>query len=93
MAKLTNLSTNQSVDCPEGSSFREVALEHDLGIPFGCESGICCTCLIQIKSGMENLGPKNEQEEFTLEARGSLPEERLACQCMVQGDVTFEQSF
>ena len=91
MPKITNKTTGASADCAAGASFRDVAQAQDLGVPFGCESGICSTCLIHIKSGAENLSPKTEQEEFTLEARGSGPEVRLGCQCMVNGDIEFEQ--
>lgn len=94
MPKITNKSTGSTAECPAGSNFREVAQSQNLDVPFGCESGICSTCLIHIKSGAENLGPKTEQEEFTLEARGVAQEDmttRLGCQCTVNGDVEFEQ--
>ena len=91
MPKITNDSTGASAECEAGASFREVAQNEGLGVPFGCENGICSTCLIQIKSGMENLSEKTEQEEFTLEARGADDDMRLGCQCKVNGDVVFEQ--
>lgn len=94
MPTVKNLSSGKSAQCAAGTSFRELAQKNDLGIPFGCESGICSTCLIHIKSGAENLGPKSEQEEFTLEARGIDAKDmttRLGCQCKVNGDVEFEQ--
>lgn len=94
MPKVTNQSTGVSADCQAGESMRKVAQEQNLGIPFGCQDGICSTCLIQIKSGAANLGPKTEQEEFTLESRGIAADDmntRLACQCQVNGDVEFGQ--
>ncbi len=94
MATITNATTGSSAQCDPGSNFREVAQAQNLDVPFGCESGICSTCLIQIKSGAENIGPKTDQEEFTLEARGidiSDMNTRLGCQCQINGDVTFEQ--
>lgn len=96
MPKIVNASTGASAECPAGSNFREVAQEQNLDVAFGCESGICSTCLIQIKSGAENIGPKTDQEEFTLEARGveaGNMNTRLGCQCQINGDVTFEQAF
>lgn len=91
MPTIKNTSTGASAQCAAGASFREVAQEQDLGIPFGCENGICSTCLIHIGKGMENLSEKTEQEEFTLDARGADETMRLACQCKVNGDVEFEQ--
>lgn len=93
MAKITNATIGVSADAQKGDSLREVAQNNGLGIAFGCENGVCSTCLIQIKSGMENLTGKTDQEEFTLDARGAADDERLACQCMLKqdGDVEFEQ--
>lgn len=96
MADVTikNVGTGASATCPAGSNFREVAQAKDLDVPFGCESGICSTCLIQITSGKENIGPKTDQEEFTLDARGVAPDDmstRLGCQCTVNGDIEFHQ--
>lgn len=92
MPKVTNLTTNQSADCDNGASFQEVSDQNAMGIPFGCASGMCGTCLIQIKSGKENLGPITEVEEFTLESHPFADDEsRLACQCHISGDVEFEQ--
>ena len=82
MPKITNKTTGAGAECAAGVSFREVAQSQNLDIPFGCESGICSTCLIHIRSGAENLNPKTEQEEFTLEAREAGPEVRLGCQCI-----------
>lgn len=90
MVKITNKSIGAEAECAAGRRFRDVAMEQNLGIPFGCENGICSTCLIKIGAGMENLSPRSEQEEATLGARGAGENERLACQCVVNGDVEFE---
>ncbi|MFA5855524.1 MAG: 2Fe-2S iron-sulfur cluster-binding protein [Candidatus Gracilibacteria bacterium] len=89
MPKVKNLTTGASAECEKGADFKEVAQKNNLGVAFGCESGICCTCLIRIKSGAENLSPKTEQEEFTLEARMAEPNMRLGCQCKINGDTEF----
>lgn len=91
MPKVTNATTGVSAECEAGASLKDVSIEGNLGIPFGCESGICSTCLIRIKSGAENLSERTDQEEFTLEARGAAENERLACQCHINGDTEFEQ--
>lgn len=91
MAKVTNQTMGVSAECESGAELKDVAQKGGLGIPFGCENGLCGTCLIQINSGMENLSEKTEQEEFTLDARMAEPNMRLACQCKVNGDVEFEQ--
>lgn len=90
MVVIKNTATGASAECESGANFRDVAQSQGLDVAFGCESGICSTCLIKIGKGAENLGEKTEQEEFTLDARGASPDLRLGCQCTVNGDVEFE---
>lgn len=52
-----------------------------MGLPFGCQDGLCGTCMSTVTEGAENLPPKNEKEEDF-----DLPEgQRLVCQCTVKG--------
>ncbi|PJE81891.1 ferredoxin [Candidatus Pacearchaeota archaeon CG10_big_fil_rev_8_21_14_0_10_32_42] len=58
-----------------------------LGIDFSCHNGICGTCKMKVKEGMENINSKTEmEEEFPLSEN-----ERLACQChKLKGDIKIE---
>lgn len=60
-----------------------------LGIQFSCHTGICGTCKIRIKKGIENINIKSESEEyFPLDQN-----ERLACQCKkIKGDIEIENA-
>lgn len=80
MAKIK--TAEQELELPDGSEIRETCRE--LGVPFGCESGLCGTCEIEIVEGEENLAPLNEAERaMRLEEPN-----RLACQCRIlQGEV------
>ncbi len=90
MTKIVNLSTGATAEGNPGDELRTIAQTQGLGIPFGCENGLCGTCLVQIKSGMENLADKTEMEEFTLEARMANDDMRLCCQSKIVGDGTIE---
>lgn len=90
MPKVTFLSDNAALDVADGALLREVAQKNDLSIPFGCENGICGTCLITIKDGQEHISPQTEQEKETLGTLMAQSNQRLACQCKVSGDVTFD---
>ena len=59
----------------------------ELGVNFSCFNGICGTCKMKVKKGMENINPKTEEEgEFPL-----AEDERLACQChKLKGDIGVE---
>ena len=75
------------VQADEGANLRDVAMNEGASIPFGCEQGICGTCLIETPEGGENLSEMDDQEQETLQAIGGTPGQRLACQCQVNGDV------
>lgn len=70
---------------PDGSALLEPC--EDMNYPFGCQDGLCGTCLCTVISGMENLAPKNEKEnDYGLEEG-----ERLVCQCIInKGEVEIE---
>ena len=90
MPKVTFKDDDLDVDVEDGANLRDVAMEEGASIPFGCEQGICGTCLSDIPEGAENLSEKEEQEEETIGAMGGEPDQRLLCQCQVHGDVTIE---
>ncbi len=75
MAKL--IFNRKEVLVPDREPIKEYARE--LGVPFGCEHGVCGTCQIDILSGAENLNALNEPEEDM----GRDREHRLACQCKI----------
>ncbi len=77
-----------TVEATDDANLRDVAMEEGASIPFGCEQGICGTCLIDVPVGAENLSDVDEQEQETLQAMGGTPGQRLACQCQVNGNVT-----
>lgn len=91
MPKVTFIADDKSADAQAGELLREVCQANDFTLPFGCENGLCGTCLVAIKSGAEHLSEKTPQEKETLEVLMAYEDQRLACQCKVQGgDVTFD---
>ena len=55
----------------------------EAGVPFACTEGVCGTCVIEVKEGMENLTPPTQEEEDFL--GDATCNERLACQCKIKG--------
>jgi ferredoxin len=90
MPKVTFLADNKTGDANEGELLREACQRNDFTLPFGCENGLCGTCLVAIKEGAENLTEKTDQEKETLEVLMAYEDQRLACQCHLKGDVTFD---
>lgn len=51
----------------------------ELGVLFGCHSGVCGKCATTVLSGLNNLStPSEEEEAMDLE-----PSRRLMCQCVI----------
>lgn len=92
MHKVTFLPMNQTVDASDGDTILEVAIAHDIPLQHACGGYCACTtCHVQVKSGMENLAPMDEEEEERVETVDRLtPVSRLGCQSKVKGNVTVE---
>lgn len=108
MPKIT--FTNQKnekteVEIPEGANLRDEALKVGLTMYSGmnrylnCHGlGLCGTCRVFVKQGMEHLSPKTLRERFNLAmhpmsmlaALGHENEIRLSCQVRVLGDCIVE---
>ena len=71
-------SSGESRELKEGEHIKEACKE--LGIPFGCENGLCGTCYVQIVSGGENLSERTEAEA----QMGIDEQHRLCCQCKIK---------
>jgi len=80
MGKLIFEDTGEEFEITDGDPIAEVC--EDAGVPFACTEGVCGTCVIEVKEGMDNLSKFTQEEEDFL---GELEEERLACQCKLKG--------
>ena len=83
MGKLIFLDTEEEYEIGDGSPIADAC--EKAGVPFACTEGVCGTCVIEVKEGMDNLTEFTQEEEDFL---GDLDNERLACQCKLkQGTV------
>ncbi len=80
MGKLIFADTGEEYELKDESPIAEICEE--AGIPFACTEGVCGTCVIEVEEGMENLSDFTQEEEDFL---GDMDNERLACQCKLQG--------
>lgn len=51
----------------------------DLGVFFGCFSGVCGKCATTVLSGLKNLSAPTSEEQ----AKDLAPDRRLMCQCRI----------
>lgn len=77
----------ERAEVPAGSALPKVCSEHRLPIVFGCRAARCGACLVQVLDGAANLAPPSAREAHVLHVLDAEPDWRLACQCVVNGDV------
>jgi ferredoxin len=102
MPKIKIINEKKEIEVPPGANLRQELLKHGIEVYrgfldrwFNCRGfGMCGTCWILVKQGMENLSPKTLRERFrlalSLATIGHENEIRLACQCRVLGDCQIE---
>jgi len=101
MPKVTFVSEKKEIEVPAGSNLRKEARKAGIEIYRGIDNyincrglGLCGTCKVLVKSGMENLSPKTLIEKINLNLHpltgfayiGHEDEMRLSCQIKVNGD-------
>ena len=92
MPKVTITTDNKTIDVVDNYAMIDMCEDHDTSILFGCRDGACGACMIRVIEGAEHLSPMKDDERDFLETMAAEPNERLACQCKVLGDVKVEVS-
>jgi len=105
MPKIVFVNDKKEVEAPDGANLRKEAIKAGIEVYKGLHrylncrgNGLCGSCKVLVKQGMENLSPKGLLEKFTLATApttsfsivGHEDEMRLACRCTVHGDCTIE---
>jgi ferredoxin len=95
----------KEIEVPAGTNLRIALRQADVQVYKGIDKylncrglGLCGTCAVLVKKGMDHLSKKSfiEKFNFTLNPKTSFAvighedEMRLACQCTVEGDVEVE---
>ncbi|GAA0670667.1 hypothetical protein GCM10009535_58050 [Streptomyces thermocarboxydovorans] len=88
--KLTLMPGRIEILLPEGSCLTDIENERpEQLIPFGCRSGACGACVIEVLDGAASLGEPDPDERDFLEDLGRDDgSHRLACQCRLAGAAT-----
>lgn len=101
MPKVSFVKEKLDIEVPMGANLREEARKAGLEVYKGIDKvlncrglGLCGTCHVLVKKGMENLSAKNMREKFKLgtmfSSIGHEDEMRLSCQVQVNGDCSIE---
>lgn len=89
MAKQVRLDPiNQVAEVATNNNLLSVLLDKDLSVLKECGGrGLCATCHVYVKEGMESLTPLSRREQRTLQVITTCKaNSRLACQSRVLGD-------
>ncbi len=107
MPTVTFVKEKKSIEVPAGANLRQEALKagvqlHPWGhqtFPFNCMgSGLCCSCRVIVKEGLDNASRQGAFEKLSLLTNpmgffariGHEKDLRLACQMRVNGDIQVE---
>lgn len=105
MPKVNFVKEKQEIEVPAGSNLRDEARKAGIAVYKGLDKylncrgfGLCGTCKVLVKKGMESLSPKTLREKihFNLHPLGMVSvighedEMRLSCQVQVNGDCSIE---
>jgi ferredoxin len=97
MPKINFVNEKQEIEVPAGANLRQEARQNGLQLYRGLDRfiscrglGLCGTCRVLVKKGLENLSPKGIMERIKLgtmlSSIGQEDEMRLACQIKINGD-------
>ncbi len=76
-----------SVDLLHGQNLSEVLTAANSPVLFGCRTGVCGTCCVQVIEGIDNLSPADDDENEIIEIYGEGRENiRLGCQLKFNGN-------
>lgn len=92
MPKVHVTTDDLEIEVKEGYALIDMCEDYDTSILFGCRDGACGACMVRVLEGQEHLSPMQDDEKDFLETMAAEPDERLACQCKVYGDVKIEVS-
>ncbi|MAZ47890.1 MAG: ferredoxin [Halobacteriovoraceae bacterium] len=93
MPKTFQLETkdNETIELEMGINLSKQLDATHSPILFGCRTGICGTCLVNILRGHEHLTPASDDELELLEIMADdQSHPRLACQLKCSGDISIE---
>ncbi len=90
MVKVHFLLEDLLVEAPSGTPLQRIADAAGADITFGCRTGSCGTCRVRIAEGLAHCSEPGSEERDFLAGLDAPPDQRLACQVMVHGDVAID---
>ena len=90
MVKVHFLLEDLLVEAPMGTPLQRIADAAGADITFGCRTGSCGTCRVRVAEGLAHCSEPGSEERDFLKGLDAPPDQRLACQVTVYGDLAIE---
>jgi ferredoxin len=81
-------NNNQIITTDEETSLLRASIKYKIGMPFKCGGGICGTCICKIDNGINNTNKLTKKELKLLSEEDIKSSRRLACQTIVNGNIS-----
>lgn len=83
--------SHEPVEVRSGRSLADALDVNNSPVLFGCRTGICGTCVVELQDEAESLAAPDEEEREILDLYApQQPRARLACQIDVQSNLTLK---
>ena len=86
--KIIFKNNNQIITTDEETSLLRVSIRYKVGMPYKCGGGICGTCVCKIEDGINNTNKLTKKELKLLSEEDIKSSKRLACQTIVNGNIS-----
>jgi 2Fe-2S ferredoxin len=88
MAEVHIQNDNLTLEATPGETIIELCeRRRGTSIIFGCRNASCGSCLVSVVQGAENLSVIEPREQALLKCMYAEPNDRLACQCKILGNI------
>ena len=81
-------NNNQIITTDEETSLLRASIRYKVGMPYKCGGGICGTCVCKIEDGINNTNKLTKKELKLLSEEDIKSSKRLACQTIVNGNIS-----
>jgi len=86
--KIIFKNNNQIITTDEETSLLRASIRYKVGMPYKCGGGICGTCVCKIEDGINNTTKLTKKELKLLSEEDIKSSKRLACQTIVNGNIS-----
>jgi len=86
--KIIFKDNNQIITTDEETSLLRASIRYKVGMPYKCGGGICGTCVCKIEDGINNTNKLTKKELKLLSEEDIKSSKRLACQTIVNGNIS-----